>query len=49
MHDIHAHVWDAHQHFEAALVKEADLSRGYPLDLTVTFDMNVRLKRPIKF
>jgi len=38
MQDIHAHVWDARQHLAEALMKEADLSRGYPLDLTVTFD-----------
>ena len=38
MQDIHAHVWDTHQHFDQALVKEAELARGYPLDLTVTFD-----------
>ncbi len=38
MQNIHAHTWDQHLHIAPQTVKEADLSRGYPLDLTVTFD-----------
>ena len=38
MENIHAHVWDANLHLQDVTIKEADLSRGYPLDLTVTFD-----------
>lgn len=38
MQNIHAHTWDQTLHLQAATVREADLSRGYPLDLTVGFD-----------
>ena len=38
MQNIHAHTWDQHLHIAPQTVKEADLSRGYPLDLTVAFD-----------
>ena len=38
MQNIHAHAWDQHLHIAPQTVKEADLSRGYPLDLTVAFD-----------
>ena len=38
MQNIHAHTWDQTLHLQAAPVREADLSRGYPLDLTVRFD-----------
>jgi uncharacterized protein len=48
MQDIHAHVWDARQHFTEGLVKEADLARGYPLDLTVTFDRLMRDMAPMQ-
>ena len=38
MQNIHSHTWDQALHLQAATVREADLSRGYPLDLTVRFD-----------
>ncbi|NLF29523.1 MAG: amidohydrolase family protein [Planctomycetes bacterium] len=36
MQNIHAHVWDQALHFTGAVVREAALSRGRPMDLTVT-------------
>jgi uncharacterized protein len=36
MHNVHAHVWDQDLHFTGDLVREAELSRGRPIDLTVT-------------
>jgi len=38
MQNIHSHTWDQALHLQAGTVREADLSRGYPLDLTVRFD-----------
>jgi hypothetical protein len=38
MQNTHTHAWDQNLHFEEATVRESDLSRGYPLDLTVRFD-----------
>lgn len=35
MQNIHAHTWDPKLHFQPETIREADLSRGYPLDLTV--------------
>ncbi|MFW6146136.1 MAG: amidohydrolase family protein [Planctomycetota bacterium] len=36
MENIHAHVWDQDLHFTPEVVREAELSRGRPIDLTVT-------------
>jgi predicted TIM-barrel fold metal-dependent hydrolase len=38
MQNIHTHAWDAAQHFQPDTIREADLSRGYPLDLTVRLE-----------
>ena len=38
MQNIHAHTWNQDLHFAPATVKETDLSRGSPVDLTVGFD-----------
>lgn len=38
MQNVHTHVWDQAKHFLPETVRETDLSRGYPLDLTVDFD-----------
>jgi len=38
MHNIHAHVWDSSQHFAADTIEDTNLSRGYPVDLTVRFE-----------
>ena len=35
MQNVHSHTWDASLHFAAETIRETDLSRGYPLDLTV--------------
>ncbi|MBA2470345.1 MAG: amidohydrolase [Chloroflexia bacterium] len=38
MQNIHAHTWDQALHIASQTAREADLSRGFPLDLTVAFD-----------
>ena len=35
MQNIHSHTWNTDLHFQPETVREADISRGYPLDLTV--------------
>ena len=35
MQNVHTHAWDTSLHFLPETVREADLSRGYPLDLSV--------------
>jgi len=36
--NIHAHCFDAGRHLAPATIRESDLSRGYPLDLTTRLD-----------
>jgi predicted TIM-barrel fold metal-dependent hydrolase len=38
MQNIHTHTWDASLHFQPETIREADLSRGYLLDLTVKLE-----------
>jgi predicted TIM-barrel fold metal-dependent hydrolase len=38
MQNIHAHTWNQDLHLAPATVREADISRGFRLDLTVDFD-----------
>ncbi len=38
MQNVHTHTWSAGLHFAPDTIRESDLSRGYPLDLTVDFD-----------
>lgn len=38
MQNVHTHTWDQTVHMQPSTVREADLSRGYPLDLTVRFE-----------
>jgi len=38
MQNIHAHTWNQEQHMAGFFVKEAELARGYPIDLTVDFE-----------
>lgn len=38
LQNVHAHTWDQSLHFEPATIREADISRGFPIDLTVRFD-----------
>jgi predicted TIM-barrel fold metal-dependent hydrolase len=35
MQNIHSHTWDSPLHFQPETIREVDLARGYPLDLTV--------------
>jgi uncharacterized protein len=48
MQNIHTHVWDQALHFDPATVREADLSRGRPLDLTVRFDTFIANMAPFE-
>jgi uncharacterized protein len=48
MQNVHTHTWDASLHFDPQTVRESDLSRGYPLDLTVRFDEFVREMEPFE-
>ena len=38
MQNVHAHTWDQTLHLDPGSVREADLSRGYRIDMTVRFD-----------
>ena len=38
MQNIHTHTWDTALHFQPETIREADLSRGYPLDLSVRLE-----------
>jgi predicted TIM-barrel fold metal-dependent hydrolase len=38
MQNVHTHTWDQRLHMRPETVRESDLSRGYPIDLTVGFD-----------
>ena len=38
MQNVHTHAWDSSLHFQPETIREADLSRGYPLDLTVRLE-----------
>jgi predicted TIM-barrel fold metal-dependent hydrolase len=48
MQNIHTHVWDASLHFSLQTIGEADLSRGYPLDLTVRVDAFLQDMQPFE-
>jgi uncharacterized protein len=48
MQNIHAHAWDQNLHMRPETVREADLSRGHPLDLTVRFDAFLRDMEPFE-
>jgi len=36
MQNIHTHAWNYNQHLQEFTIRESDISRGYPLDLSVT-------------
>lgn len=38
MHNVHTHTWDANLHFASETIHETNLSRGYPLDLSVKLE-----------
>ena len=48
MQNIHTHAWDQSLHIAEATAREADLSRGHPLDLTVRFDDFMRDMEPFE-
>lgn len=48
MQNIHTHAWSQSLHFEETTVKETDLSRGYPIDLTVRFDAFIKDCEPFE-
>lgn len=48
MQNIHAHAWDQQLHMQPNTVREADLSRGYPLDLTVRLEPFLKDMEPFE-
>jgi hypothetical protein len=48
MQNVHTHTWDQALHFAPETVKEAELSRGYALDLTVDFDAFIQDMAPFE-
>lgn len=48
MQNIHTHAWDQSLHIAPETVRESDLSRGYPLDLTVRFDNYIQDMQPFE-
>ena len=48
MQNVHAHAWDQNQHFAPETVREADIARGYPIDLTVQFDVLMKDMAPFE-
>jgi len=48
MQNIHSHTWDQALHLEPATVREADISRGFPLDMTVRFDTYIQDMAPFE-
>jgi len=39
MQNIHTHTWDTSLHFQPETIRESDVARGFPLDLTVKLDV----------
>lgn len=46
MQNMHAHAMDQALHLRPETVKETDLSRGHPIDMTVTFDRFMEDSKP---
>jgi uncharacterized protein len=46
--NVHAHTWDQALHFEPATIREADISRGFPIDLSVRFDTFMQEMAPFE-
>lgn len=46
MQNIHTHAWDTALHFQPSTIAEADVARGFKLDLTVKFDEFMRDMAP---
>lgn len=45
--DVHTHAMTATDHLTAEFVRDADRARGFPLDLTVTFDAYTAAMAPV--
>jgi predicted TIM-barrel fold metal-dependent hydrolase len=48
MQNIHSHTWNEKLHFAPETVKETELSRGCPIDLTVDFDAFMKDTAPFE-
>lgn len=46
MHNIHAHAWNVKDHISDSTIRQMDLSRGRPLDISVPFDKFEEDMRP---
>ena len=46
MQNIHSHTWNQDAHIAPATVREAEISRGRPINLTVDFDVFMRDMEP---
>jgi predicted TIM-barrel fold metal-dependent hydrolase len=45
--DVHTHAMRAAEHLSEAFAREADIARGFPLDLTVTFEEYRKAMEPV--
>jgi len=48
MQNIHTHTWDQALHLQPETVREADIARGFPLDMTVRFDTFMQDMQPFE-
>ena len=48
MQNIHSHAWDQTLHLAPQTVREADISRGFPLDMTVKIDTFLKDNEPFE-
>jgi predicted TIM-barrel fold metal-dependent hydrolase len=48
MQNIHSHTWDFRKHLQEFTIRETDISRGYPLDLSVTIDGFLKEMEPFE-
>ncbi len=46
MQNMHTHAWDQQLHFEPQTIREAELARGGPIDMTVRFDEFMQDMKP---
>ena len=46
MQNIHSHAWDQALHMTPQIVRESEVSRGFPLDLTTHFDIFMESNAP---
>jgi len=48
MENIHTHAWNQKIHFKEQTIRETDLARGYPVDLTICFDTFMKEMEPFQ-